>query len=777
LRAAISRLRRADIGPLRTSVRQSSVTHRDAPRLGLPAAQAFERAVTLHRRCRLSEAEQLYRAILAHYPDHFGALHYLGTLAGQGGALQEAERLIRRALTLNAASAEAHHNLGMVLAGLGRLEDARAEYEKAVTLDPGNVDARNNLGNTLHALGRSGEAIAHFEQALGVRPDLPELHNNLGNALRAAGRAQDAVASFSKALALRPNYAEAHNNLGVALAELQRPQEAIAAYERAIALRPAYFEARSNLANALAAVKRSAEAIAQFEAALAIEPRATATHNNYGNVLVALKRHADAIVHYRTAIEIKPDFAEAHNNLGNALAASQRPADAVAHFRRALEINPAYVEAHNNLGNVLGALERYDKAIACYHRALAIDPQLGEALGSLGNALITVGRIDEGYRALEKAVALRPRQPEFYRSLGECKRFTADDPHFVAMEKLAQDMASFTEDERIVLHFVLAKAYDDLGRHDEAFHHLHEANTLRRRQIDYDEATTLGVHQRVTNVFTPALMRDKAGQGDPSPLPVFVVGMPRSGTTLIEQILASHPQVFGAGEILAMPNAVYGVATSEAPQQQFPEAVPGMSVEQIRRIGEDYVNRVRALAPTAGRVVDKALGNFAFVGLIHLALPNARIIHACRDAVDTCLSCYSKLFTSELLYTYDFGELGRYHRSYETLMEHWRRLLPKGAMLDVQYEELVADLEPQARRIIDYCGLPWDDRCLSFHKTQRPVRTASTAQVRRPIYRTSVGRWRPYEAMLRPLLDELELPMHSPVWRPSSASRGPRNSS
>ncbi len=202
-----------------------------------------------------------------------------------------------------------------------------------------------------------------------------------------------------------------------------------------------------------------------------------------------------------------------------------------------------------------------------------------------------------------------------------------------------------------------------------------------------------------------------------------------------------------------------------------------MSAAQIRRIGEDYVSRVRPLAPTASRIVDKALGNFVFLGLIHLALPDARVIHAGRDAVDTCLSCHSKLFSSELLYTYDLAELGRYYRSYAALMEHWRRVLPQGALLEVQYEELVADFAPQARRIIDYCGLPWDERCLSFHETQRPVRTASTAQVRQPIYRTSVGRWRPYEAMLRPLFDELEASTATSDGRPSSANSGPRNAS
>jgi len=250
------------------------------------------------------------------------------------------------------------------------------------------------------------------------------------------------------------------------------------------------------------------------------------------------------------------------------------------------------------------------------------------------------------------------------------------------------------------------------------------------------------------SVFSAELIRRNEGLGDPSADSIFIVGMPRSGTTLVEQVLASHPEVFAAGEVMNFREAMEAVAA-------FPEAMPSLTAEQLREIGARYAKSMRALAPTAERITDKMPSNFRFVGLIHLALPNARIIHVRRDPIDTCLSCYSKIFTGDQPFSYDLGELGRFYRAYEALMAHWRRVLPEGAMIEVQYEELVADFEKQARRIVDYCGLAWDERCLAFHETKRPVLTASAVQVRQPLYRSAVGKWRPYAALLAPLLDAL----------------------
>jgi hypothetical protein len=248
------------------------------------------------------------------------------------------------------------------------------------------------------------------------------------------------------------------------------------------------------------------------------------------------------------------------------------------------------------------------------------------------------------------------------------------------------------------------------------------------------------------------LIAQKSGAGEPSRMPIFVIGMPRSGTTLIEQIIASHPLVHGAGELQTFNDVILTVRGPDGNPLRYPDFMPALDAAALRQIGARYVADVRKLAPSGERVTDKMPSNYYFAGFIHLALPNAKIIHSIRNPVDTCISCFSKLFTAEQNHTYDLAELGRYYKRYETLMSHWRRVLPAKTILDIRYEDVVADLEKQARRIIDYCGLPWDDRCLSFHETDRPVRTASATQVRQPIYKSAVGRWRVYEGQLEPLL-------------------------
>jgi hypothetical protein len=278
---------------------------------------------------------------------------------------------------------------------------------------------------------------------------------------------------------------------------------------------------------------------------------------------------------------------------------------------------------------------------------------------------------------------------------------------------------------------------------------------LKREQSAYDEAQVLGHLERSRATCTSEFLARRYGCGDPSAVPIFVVGMPRSGSTLVEQILASHGGVHGAGEVKDFDLAVADLGAAAGSALHRPEIVSQMSGEEFRRLGTNYLQRIQAAAPSAGRIVNKMTENFRFAGLIALALPNARIIHVRRDPVDTCVSCFSTLFVENLPYSYDLAELGRYYRAYEALMNFWRDVLPQGVMIDVQYEDMVADIEGQGRRILDHCGLEWDPRCLDFHRNQRAVRTASVAQVRLPLYNSSVGRWRRYEAFLEPLLASL----------------------
>ncbi len=581
----------------------------------------------------------------------------------------------------------------------------------------------------LHQAGKLDQAERLYLAILAAQADHFDALHLLGVVQYQQGRIAEAYDSLGAALRLRPGNAAALNTFGLVQAMLRRPEQALASYDRALALKPDYAEAFDNRGNALRDLKRPEEALASYERALALRPENAVTLNNRGGAFIDLKRFEEAL----------------------------------ASCDKALAVIPAYAEALVNRGVALAGLNRPAEALASYDRAIAVNPRLADAYDGKGLTLLELGRSSEASQAIERAIELAPRRPRFYYHLGESRRFSPDEPQVAAMEALAREMPACTDDERIELSFALGKALADLGQHERSFQLLLDGNARRRRQLVYNEAGALGLLERTRAAFTVARIRESAGAGGRSPAPRFVIGMPRSGTTLIEQILASHARVFGAGESNAFDDAIAALGDGGR-ALYFPEIASLLSGAQLSRLGADYVRRIVAEAPAgAERIVNKMLKNFRHLGLIHLALPNARIIHARRDPVDTCLSCFSKMFVDNLPYTYDLAELGRYYRAYEAVMAHWRDALPQGVMLEVRYEEVVADLEGQARRILTHCGLEWDSRCLAFHGTERPVRTASASQVRQPIYGSSVGRRRAYEPFIAPLLEGLGPSLGSPV--------------
>ena len=458
---------------------------------------------------------------------------------------------------------------------------------------------------------------------------------------------------------------------------------------------------------------------------------------------------AEAARLYRQVITAEGERFEALHNLGHVLVQQGRPGEAVGWFERALARNADAPATHNMLASALRALDRHDAALAHHRRALDLRPAYPQAHHDLGRLLLGLGRLDEAKASLETAIALAPERGGYYRSLSEVVRFAPGDLHLAAMEALAQRPDAMSPIDRIELHFALGKAYADLGRHESSFGQFLEGCRLMRRHVDFDEAATLAMFEQMAAVFTAELVGAKAGLGCPSADPIFILGMPRSGSTLVEQILASHPDLTGAGELTAFRDVA-------AAAMRHPDEVGGMDGGALSALGERYLETVRSGHPEAGRFTDKMPANFLLVGLIHLALPRARIIHTVRDPVDTCLSCFTTLFADGQQYSYDLVELGRHYRGYARLMAHWREVLPPGVMLEVRYEDIVADLEGQTRRMLNYCGLAWDPACLEFHLSERPVWTASTAQVRRPAYRSSVGRWRPPPEILRPLIAALD---------------------
>jgi tetratricopeptide (TPR) repeat protein len=636
----------------------------------------------------------------------------------------------------------------------GRLREAEQLYEFVIGVDARHFDAVYRLGLVRLQVGRLAEAEPLFRRAVKLDKRSADAYHHLAMVLTGLGRVEDAIPGYEKALSLRPRYPEAHNNLGHALQMLGRHAEAARHYRKALALNPAYAEACNNLGNALVARGRNEEAIAQYRQSLAINPGYPEAHNNLAAALMALDRHGEAVAHCEQALALRPHYLEARLNLANTLVSLDRLEEATGHYEKIVAMDQGHAEAHERLGRALHMLGRTQEAIPHFERALALNPKFFDAYNGLSTALEAAGRPQEAVETLEKAIAVEPRRTVSYWNLATIIRLGPDDPRFATMRELARDIKSLDSQDQIYLRFALGKIFAGQGDCQQSFQHLLEGNRLKRQQLVYDEASILSRFGRIQAVFTADLLRQKQGPGDSSGVPIFIVGMPRSGTTLIEQILATHPKVFGAGELRHFASLALSVRGADG--TQFPEYTPALSPGQLGDLGRDYLHLIRREAPAAERITDKMPYNFECVGLIHLALPNARIIHTRRDPRDIALSCFSIPFGEGHEFTYDLGELGRYIRAYEALMEHWRQVLPEGAMLEVQYEEVVEHLEEEARRIVAYCGLDWNDACLGFHKTQRVVRTASHNQVRQPIYKSSVGRWRAYEAELQPLLRELD---------------------
>jgi tetratricopeptide (TPR) repeat protein len=708
----------------------------------------------------LQTAEQAYRRVLADQPGHFRALCGLAAVRGQLGALDEARDLIGRAVDVAGPSADDHVVLGTTFIRINDLEGAHRQFEIAVARDEGHAEARLHLANVLAGRGDVAGAVIQYQRLLALDPDNAPAHQNLGSALQRLGQFETALSHHAAALTISPKSAVIRVSLGDACRHLVRYDDAIGHYAQALAIDAGLTDAHINLGGCFHATGRREQAIRCYHRALTVNPSLADAHYNLGNLYAELNNLDAAIVHYERCIALRPASAEAHNNLANVLQTRGRPEEAIAHYKDAIRLKPTYVSAQRSLGDALQAQNganggSIDGAIVCYRAALAIEPGDAPTLNRLASALLIAGHLDDASRAYESAIDIAPDNIGIQHNYAAVKPFTSGDRRLARLEELQAREGMLSDEQRIVLNFTLGKAYADLKDAERSFRHLDAGNRLKRRHLAYDERGTLMFMQRIRDAFTKDILNIKSNLGHDSEAPIFVVGMPRSGTSLVEQILASHPRVHGAGEVDHFATTTSAVAARGA--SAYPEMIAKISDESFRELGKTYVERLGRDAAAKDRIVDKLPPNFLFAGLIHLVLPRARIIHVKRNPVDTCVSCYSLLFSEEQQFAYDLGELGRYYKAYEALMDHWRSVLPTQRMLEVRYEDLVEDLEGQARRLIAHCGVEWDPRCLAFHETKRPVNTASLVQVRKSIYASSVGRSRFYGSRLKPLLDALEI--------------------
>jgi len=472
-----------------------------------------------------------------------------------------------------------------------------------------------------------------------------------------------------------------------------------------------------------------------------------------GTVMRDLGRVAAAIDFFRGAVDIRPDQLAARDNLGSSLTQLGQLDAAEEIYRGTIGRNPFHVRARIGLAETLQEAGRLDEAVALFHESLSIRPKDAELLYGLGVAMMEKGKLDEAADLARQAVAIAPSMARAWLLLTQVKRQTGRDKELSGMEaehaKAPQGSLA-----RMQLSFGLGKVNDDLKDYGRAFDYFAEGNAIRRQAIDYDPVRTRGEFEAMKVVFDTAFF-DKHKPSDISDdTPIFVVGMPRSGTTLVEQIIASHPQVYGAGELNILKTAV-GKQFPMSMPGGFPAGIADMPDKAFAEAGQAYLDMLHTRYPGYRHVTDKMPGNFLLVGFLHMMLPKAKIVHCARDAAATCLSIFKVHFRGDShRYGYDLGELADFHNLYTDIMAHWHKVLP-GVVHDVRYEDFVADQEGQTRALMAYLGLPWDDKVLSFHETDRPVRTASAAQVRQPMYQGSVDLWKRYGDRLKPLLDKL----------------------
>jgi tetratricopeptide (TPR) repeat protein len=563
------------------------------------------------------------------------------------------------------------------------------------------------------------------------------------------------------------------NLLGAVFGMMGNTTEAERCCRRAIASDPLLHGAHINLANALSAANRLVEAEQAYRTALRLNPRDPQAHNNLGNLLRRLGQHAEAEQVYRTALAMRPDYPEAWNNLGTVLWDMARAREASDAFRRAIALNPRYADAYVNLGTVFVGDLRMTEARACFEQALRVDQRSLRAQVSIGKAHQTEGAFDEARKRFEHALALAPDDMEAICALATLRerigdfagayeilqplRTRATNNALVALAyaPLARKRGEAPEaiqtlesalattngaQDRADLHFALGDLLDAGGRFDEAFRHYSEGNLLWAPPFDLDAEKRMV--ETLVNVFSRERLANMPRAATPSNRAIFIVGMPRSGTSLIEQILSSHPGVSGGGEM----NSVGQIAPAVTRDWQ-PEA------SLVNQLAQTLNTQLRAVDPQSARITDKTPHHFLYLGLISIIAPGARVIHCQRDPRDTCLSIYFHRFNQFHAYACDLGRLGRYYRLYEQVMAHWRDALDL-PFFEINYEDVVAEPERRIRELVGFCGLEWDDRCMDFHASSRVVNTPSYDQVRRPLYSSSVGRWRNYEQHLGPLLAE-----------------------
>jgi tetratricopeptide (TPR) repeat protein len=740
-----------------------------------PMENSLSAAVQYHQQGHLDQAARIYENLLAADPGNVDALHLLGVVALQKAELPRAIDLISRAIALKPNVAAYHANLAEGYRMQGQFEKGASCCRMALRLQPQFPGARNNLGLCLQSQGQTQAAIDEFRQVLRFQPDFAMAHNNLAIALRTLGERAEAVRHFQQALRFAPDLAEAHSNLAQLLHEQRQPEEALVHCREAVRLRPRFSEAHINLGIVLRSLGRLAEAKACYAEALRINPNLAVAWNNMGQVVQEEGKLDESISWYQRSLQLDPNAVVVRCNLAGVLCEQGKLQDALVHYEWARTVDPAAAEAQNGLGWVRHEQGRFEEALGHYREALRLKPDFTLAYCNLGTVLEEIGDLPGAERCYRDALRHDPQNPDATAQLATLLGGRLPEADRTAMEHLAT-VPTLSLGRRFALHFGLAHVLDERGDYDAAAAHLREGNALgladqRQRGHFYEPAEHERFLTAMMAVCTPGFFERVRGFGLETERPVFIIGLPRTGTTLVEQILASHSRVYGAGELSLVRDDYESLPRVMNSRASALECFGEIDRETARRVAQHHLEQLEALDATAARVVDKMPENYLCLGFLAVLFPRATFIHCRRDLRDVAVSCWMTNFR-HVRWANDPEQIATRINAYLRIMEHWRRVLPI-RWLDVPYEETVADLEPVARRVVAWCGLDWEPACLAFHQGRRLVRSASVAQVRQPLYNRSVGRWKHYEKALGPLLEAIKRAGAGPM-EPVTPNSNPR---
>ena len=608
------------------------------------------------------------------------------------------------------------------------------------------------LGTILVRQRRPAEALPELEEVINNFPTFPKARREMGNALLALGRGREAVAHLERVTELTPDHSVAFFDLSLALSKLGREDDAEKAMAKSYELEPE----REALMTAATHQRagRFGQAEGLYRQILSRNPNNISAIRLLGSIALEMGRIRMAIKLLTQATEMAPDYYGAWSDLARAHMETDDFESCESTVKRAIRLQPGMAYPHMMYGNLLSKASRYQEAIEKFNDALSKQPDHGGSLASLGHAQKTIGLQNEAIDSYRACIRSNPAFGEAYWSLANLKTFRFDPEEITQMEKYVDD-DQLLDETRVNFNFALGKAKEDSGDYKGAFERYATGNSLRRKAEQYDPVQTEVIHDRIIETFNDEFFAENANEGNPDPSPIFIVGLPRSGSTLIEQILASHSMVEGTFELPDMARLIRSINEESHDQENYPEAIARYVKGGLDQLGQKYLDSTKKHRSGAPRFTDKMPNNFPSIGLIHAVLPKAKVINAKRHPLDSCMGTYKQLFYKGQAFSYDLVELGEYYLEYERIMRHWHQVLP-GRVLDVQYEDMIGDQEEQTRRLLDYCEIPFEETCLHFYETKRAVNTASSEQVRQPIYSGSLNSYKRFQDNLGPLIEILD---------------------